>query len=81
MNREGPALRVRGAAAADLPALTDIHNHYVRNSAATFDIEPFTIEQRRSWFDHFAGNGPYKAVGSSGRYRRARLCRQQPAPY
>lgn len=77
---ERPDPSVRAASAADLPALTAIYNHYVRSSAATFDIEPFTVEQRRSWFDHYAGSGPYRLLvaadetdvlgyASSGRFR------------
>lgn len=49
---------IRPAGDADLPALTDIYNHYVVNTAITFDAEPFTSEQRRGWFvDHVQG-GP-----------------------
>jgi phosphinothricin acetyltransferase len=53
---------VRAASAADLPALTDIYNHYVQNSAATFDIEPSTVEQRRSWFARYAGSGRHRLL-------------------
>jgi phosphinothricin acetyltransferase len=63
----------------DLPALLEIYNHYVRETAITFDIEPRTLAQRQAWLDSFAINGPYqcfvavrndKAVGwaSSHRY-------------
>lgn len=43
----------RPAELGDLPALTDIYNHYVRETSVTFDIEPRTIEQRREWLDSF----------------------------
>ena len=38
----------------DLPALTALYNHYIETSPVTFDVEPFTIEERREWFDTFA---------------------------
>lgn len=44
----------------DLPRLTEIYNHYILASPATFDIEPFTLEQRRDWFQQFATAGPYR---------------------
>ena len=34
---------IRDATAADVPRLTEIYNHYVVNTATTFDIEPFTV--------------------------------------
>jgi phosphinothricin acetyltransferase len=47
---------VRPATLADLPRLTEIHNHYVANTHITFDVQPFLPEQRLSWFyDHSDG--------------------------
>jgi len=34
-----PAARIRATQAADLPAIRDIYNHYVRTSTVTFDEE------------------------------------------
>lgn len=51
---------IRQANRADLPRLTEIYNHYIINTPVTFDIEPFGVEQRESWFAQF---------GSAGRYR------------
>ena len=42
---------IRAATAADLPALTEIYNHYVLTTPITFDLEPFTVDDRREWFD------------------------------
>lgn len=54
---------VRPARPADLPRLTEIYNHYVATTAITFDLEPFTVEQRRSeWFDHYADRGRYRLL-------------------
>jgi phosphinothricin acetyltransferase len=53
---------IRTAGDADLPTLTAIYNHYVDRSVATFDTEPFTVEQRRSWFAQFAGTGRHRLL-------------------
>jgi phosphinothricin acetyltransferase len=55
-------LRIRLALPADLPRLTEIYNHYVVNTAITFDIEPFTVEQRASWFNLHAETGRYRLL-------------------
>ncbi|HEY3825963.1 MAG TPA: GNAT family N-acetyltransferase [Bryobacteraceae bacterium] len=47
---------IRPASMDDLPALTEIHNYYVVNTHITFDVEPYSAEQRIVWFnDHSAG--------------------------
>jgi phosphinothricin acetyltransferase len=51
---------IRAATPDDLQALTDIYNHYVVNTAITFDLHPFTLEERRSWFDDHAASGPHR---------------------
>ena len=38
-----PAAAIRPGVLDDLPALTEIYNHYVRTSNATFDVTPFTV--------------------------------------
>jgi phosphinothricin acetyltransferase len=53
---------IRRAQAADLPALLDIYNHYVRETPITFDIEPRTLDQRRAWFAQFAETGRYRCL-------------------
>ncbi len=52
--------QIRPAALSDLSALTALYNHYVTTTAVTFDIEPFTVEARRSWFDTFDTTGPHR---------------------
>ena len=53
---------VRAAQPADLPALTNIYNHYVRTSGITFDTAPFTAEERREWFSHYTEVGPHRLL-------------------
>jgi phosphinothricin acetyltransferase len=51
---------VRYASEGDLPRLTEIYNHYILNTPITFDIEPYTVEQRRAWLAQFAERGPHR---------------------
>lgn len=61
-----PTYTIRPAAAADLPALTEIYNHYVVNTAITFDLRPFTPEERRPWFDDHGGGRHRLVVAVDG---------------
>jgi phosphinothricin acetyltransferase len=54
------AIVIRRAEQGDLLALLAIYNHYVRETPATFDIEPRTLAQRQAWFDSFAATGRYQ---------------------
>jgi phosphinothricin acetyltransferase len=53
---------VRPATPADLAALTEIYNHYVAHTPVTFDVEPYSVESRRAWFEQFAEAGPYRLL-------------------
>jgi len=44
---------IRAGMPGDLAAITQIYNHYIAHTPATFDLEPFTTEQRRPWFSQF----------------------------
>lgn len=46
--------RICRAAEEHLPGITAIYNHAVLNSTATFDTEPKSLEDRRTWL---AGHG------------------------
>lgn len=56
------AVAVRPAIRDDLPALTTIYNHYVTNTAITFDVVPATVEQRGEWFEHYATFGRHRLL-------------------
>ena len=45
--------QIRSARQPDLVDLTEIYNHYVVNTAITFDTEPFSQDERVSWFRQF----------------------------
>ncbi len=51
---------VRQAEERDLASLTEIYNHYIRETPITFDLEPYTVETRRPWFDKFSQRGPHR---------------------
>jgi phosphinothricin acetyltransferase len=53
---------VRAAESGDLPPLTDLYNHYVKTSPATFDLEPASLESRRSWMRRYAASGPHRLL-------------------
>ena len=55
-------MRVRPAAAGDLPALTAIYNHYILNTPITFDLQPYAPEQRRGWFDDHQPSGRHRLL-------------------
>ena len=41
---------IRTAAFSDLPEIVAIYNEAVEQRFATADLEPVTVEQRRTWF-------------------------------
>jgi len=74
------SILIRRIEPSDLPALLAIYNHYVENTAITFDLEPKTLAQRQGWLDSFAPSGRHQcfvavkegeAIGwaSTGKFR------------
>ena len=53
---------IRTAVRADLPRLTEIYNHYIINTAITFDLEPLSVERRAGWFDEHAESGRHRML-------------------
>ncbi len=53
---------IRPARLDDLPRLTEIYNHYVAHSPATFDLEAKTLEQRYEWFAQFKETGRHRLL-------------------
>jgi phosphinothricin acetyltransferase len=53
---------VRPGAEADIAALNDLYNHYVRTSPATFDLEPITMAARGEWFAKYGETGRYRLL-------------------
>ncbi|MEV0602883.1 N-acetyltransferase family protein [Streptomyces sp. NPDC050315] len=55
-------VQVRPGVEADLSALTELYNHYIRETAITFDTEPFTPEERRPWLLSHPEDGPHRLL-------------------
>jgi phosphinothricin acetyltransferase len=55
-------VQVRPGVEADLEALTALYNHYVRETAITFDTAIFTPEERRPWLLSHPVDGPYRLM-------------------
>jgi phosphinothricin acetyltransferase len=53
---------VRPGEPEDLPALTALYNHYVENTHITFDTKPYSVEERGTWFSHYASSGPHRLL-------------------
>ncbi|WP_373463820.1 GNAT family N-acetyltransferase [Streptomyces canus] len=56
---ERTEVQVRPGVEGDLKALTDIYNHYVRETPITFDTSVFTPEERRPWLLSHPEDGPH----------------------
>jgi len=53
-------ITIRLAIPDDLPQINQIYNHYILNTAITFDIEPWSLEQRQHWFSQLISNERYR---------------------
>ncbi|MFJ9851205.1 GNAT family N-acetyltransferase [Streptomyces sp. NPDC101150] len=62
MLSESGDVQVRAGVEADLPALTELYNHYIRETSVTFDTEPFTPERRRPWLLSHPKDGPHRLL-------------------
>ncbi|WP_217206503.1 GNAT family N-acetyltransferase [Streptomyces sp. AC550_RSS872] len=68
-------VQVRPGVEGDLEALTDLYNHYVRETPITFDTAVFTPEERRPWLLSHPEDGPHRLMvavegGSGGKSQR-----------
>ena len=62
MSTESIEVQVRPGVETDLSALTDIYNHYVRETPITFDTAVFTAEERRPWLLSHLEDGPHRLM-------------------
>ncbi len=61
-------MQIREASSeSDHQAVLEIYNRAIVSSVATFDIEPYTMEQRREWFAQFGGEFPLFVAELDGR--------------
>ena len=55
--------RIRNACYADIQSLVDLYNRYILETSITFDLSPYTVEQRReSWVEHYGETGRYRLI-------------------
>ena len=60
-------MTIRPVTQTDLPALVSILNHYISNTAITFDTQAYTEDTRVPWFSQFADTGRHQClVAESG---------------
>ncbi|MEU8860894.1 GNAT family N-acetyltransferase [Streptomyces umbrinus] len=62
MPSERTEVQVRPGVESDLDALTDIYNHYVRETPITFDTTTFTPVERRPWLLSHPEDGPHRLM-------------------
>lgn len=55
-------VQVRPGTEVDLAALTELYNHYIRETAITFDTEPITPAERRPWLLSHPEDGPHRLL-------------------
>lgn len=55
-------IRTRLAERGDLPRLTEIYNYYVLHTPVTFDVQPYTVEERAAWFAQFRDTGRHRLL-------------------
>jgi phosphinothricin acetyltransferase len=58
----GTHVRVTPGTADDLEAISEIYDHFVRTTAATFDVERRTADAWREWFSAFDERGRRRLV-------------------
>ena len=62
LNDSGESVHIRPASSADLAALAEIHDHYVRESSITFDERVRSTEEREAWMRNYDVKGPYRML-------------------
>ena len=53
---------VRNADLSDLPKLTEIQNYYIQQTHITFDVRPFSPEEREPWFREHSDGKRYRIL-------------------
>ncbi len=53
---------IRTANSTDIPAITRIYNHYVRETHITFDLTEKTETDRAAWLEQFTGNQRHQLI-------------------
>lgn len=67
VQKDGPLFFLRETRLKDLERILEIYNEAVKNSIATFDIEPQSIESRLEWFREHGERYPLIVAETGGR--------------
>jgi phosphinothricin acetyltransferase len=59
-------IRIRPSILSDLPGIVELYNHYVRETAATFEIAPVRPEEKLSWWHEHGTDGPHRLLVAEG---------------
>lgn len=51
-------VKIRKANLKDLESITEIYNHAILNTVATFDTEPKTVKEQKKWFEEHSSKNP-----------------------
>jgi phosphinothricin acetyltransferase len=81
MPSEHAEVQVRPGTEGDLVALTDLYNHYVRETAITFDTAPCLPEERRPWLLSHPVDGPHRLMVATGADSRRLLGYATSSPF
>lgn len=53
---------IRRAQPQDLNSMVRILNHFIENTAITFDTQPYSTESRQPWFAQFSSRGRHRCL-------------------
>lgn len=81
MSSERTEVQVRPGVESDLDDLTDIYNHYVRETPITFDTAVFTPGERRPWLLSHPEDGPHRLMVARGTDSQAILGYATSSPF
>jgi len=59
-------LNIRPATKTDLPAITEIYNEAILNTAATFDTQPKSLQEQEQWFASHDARHPVLVAEQDG---------------
>lgn len=62
------SVAIRPARESDLPDILRIYNDAIANGVATWDEAPWTMDQRREWFEHHDDTQPVLVAETEGQF-------------
>ncbi|MGI9516309.1 MAG: GNAT family N-acetyltransferase [Pirellulaceae bacterium] len=64
---DAASLQIRLAKADDIPTITEIFNHAIEHTTASFFTEPRTVEQQTAWFQEHGNRFPVLVAESNAK--------------